>query len=442
MLPSSRVLRESVTAKLLVMGVLGVLLLLPMGLIQGLVDERQWTATRAGEEIMQAWGQQQVIAGPMLVVPYRYRVREESGEIGWRDSRLFVSPSRLAVNGTLQPEIRYRGLHQVPVYAAELGLSGRFEPVDLGSLLPTGAEAQWERAVIALGIADPRPIKEPVVLASGSAVRPFRPGGELLPGLGRFLVADLPPPDEEGAMPFDLRLRLNGSERIAVVPMGEHTRLELAAPWPSPSFEGAYLPDARSVDADGFTARWDVLALGRGFPPAWRLGEVQPQVVLAAAYGVRLYQAAGVYQQTTRAAKYAVLFVVLTFLVYFLAEIFGGRLLHPFQYLLVGLANCVFYLLLLALSEHVDFALAYGVAACACACLVGGYSASVLGSRLRGLGVLVVLGGLYGFLFVVLRSEDTALLMGALAVFAALAVLMFVTRRVDWYALHLGHGRA
>lgn len=211
--------------------------------------------------------------------------------------------------------------------------------------------------------------------------------------------------------------------------------MELSSPWRSPGFTGAFLPAARKIGPEGFTAAWQVPYFGRSYGQLWTDGEVSEDQLTDSAFGVSLVLPADAYQQTERAVKYAVLFILLTFGTFFLLELLSPVRLHAVQYLLVGFALCVFYVLLLALGEQLGFPLAYAIAACATAGLIAAYSRSILASRRWAAVVLAALLGLYGFLFVLLRLEDYSLMLGAVGLFAALAVLMRLTRNLDWYSL-------
>ena len=435
-------LRNSVTLKLAFIAFLVLVLLIPISMIEGVIAERESTAQFARQDIMQSYGYRQLVAGPLLVLPFRYPYQDKEGTTTWHHSRLFFSPEELTVNGSLAPQWRYRGLHRLNVYTTSLTVNGSFRDVDPSKLLPRGALVAWDQAMLAVSVSDARPIKERMVLKVGDTSSAFEPGGQLIPEFTGFLVAGIPSlSPQSNDFVFDFNLSLAGSEHLSFLPIGQSTVVELNSPWPSPSFDGAYLPETHIVNEKGFQARWKVLNLGRGFPSQWRGDAVTAQTLNATAFGVRLYEPASAYQQATRAVKYAVLFVAFTFVVYFLMEIFAARLLHPFQYLLVGFANCIFYLLLVSLSEHLSFAMSYGLAAVACSVLVAGYSVSVLGSAVRAGFVLCVMTTLYSFLFVVLRAEDHSLLMGSVALFVALAIVMYTTRRIDWYGLSLGAAR-
>jgi inner membrane protein len=247
---------------------------------------------------------------------------------------------------------------------------------------------------------------------------------------------------ERAVIPFSVELEMNGSRDLKLLPMGSETVVQLNSSWPHPSFIGAPLPASRQTSAEGFTGRWSVPYFGRGYPPQWTsVGMDRAQLKAladASAFGVSLIQPVDIYQQAERAVKYGPLFITMTFVVFFLWEMLRSRLLHPIQYAFVGFAMCVFYLLLVSLSEHFGFDLAYTSAAAATTLLVAVYSMNVLGGAVEGTFMGGGLAGLYGFLYLLLRLEDYALLAGSIGLFAMLALVMFATRRVNWYELRLG----
>lgn len=435
------------TAKVLFIGALVLALLIPMSMIEGLVLERlqRYAAARAG--IADVSGELQTVGGPILVVPYEFTHVQPTQSIRVRDE-LYVLPEALELESDLQVSELRRGIYRVPIYDAAVRVTGRLPAPALDADLEQ-VEILWSQAYFALPLGEPRAIREPVRLTLGDASVQFEPGSPRVPGFGPLLVApyaDLGAPALDSASTFSLELRLRGTGILRFLPLGDTTAVSLTSNWSSPSFTGAYLPDDREVTETGFTARWQILALGRGYPSSFSKSTVALQstalAVERSAFGVSLIVPVGVHESTLRAAKYAVLLIGLSFAAYFLFEIFVGLRLHPLQYLLIGMANCVFYLLLLALAEHVGFGLAYVVSAIASAALIGAYSAAVLDSLRRALPVAGLLAAMYGYLYVTLRAEDYALLFGALGVFVALAAFMFLTRRVDWYRVTFGHARA
>lgn len=437
-------MRASVTVKILFIGFLILVLLIPMDMIQDVISERQQLHRSAQAAVMNAWGRQQCIAGPVLIVPYRVVRLDEQGRPHEHVREAFFLPRRLDVRGRIETQIRQRGIYEVPVYTAKLRVQGHFDFPDLGAFEVASGDVLWDKARLALSIADPRTIKEPIELRSEAGAGVFEPGEPMLQGLGAQLVAALPELAARrgaGGFGYSFALELAGTSSIRFLPFGDETEVTLTSDWRHPSFAGAYLPDGHEIDERGFTASWKILHLGRGYPSAWRDASTPEKRFQASAFGVDLYVPVGTYRQATRAAKYAVLFIGLTFLTYFMLEIFCILRLHPLQYLLVGFANCLFYLMLLSLSEHIGFAAAYAASAAGAAILITGYSASILGTRARAALVLALLCGLYGFLYVTLRAEEHAMLMGSVMLFVVLAMLMYVTRRVDWYRVSLGGDR-
>ncbi len=433
-------LRASVTAKLLFIGFLILLLLIPMGMIENVIYERNHLYSSAKQDIMNAWGGEQTIGGPVLTLPYRVTYIDDKGIERVRQSLAHFLPKHLSIRGHLNTETRYRGIYQVPVYTADLKLSGRFNPPDIAKLGIDPLSVNWNEAYLSVAIADARGIKDPMTLRSNKGDGTFEPGGVKVRGFDPQVIVPITGLDQAGGpvdIEFAFNLKLSGTEKLAFLPVGDSTEVLLTSSWPSPSFVGAYLPEQRDIGAKGFSAEWKVLHLGRSYPSEWSTGKIPVKRIANSAFGVNLFIPVGTYQKSTRAAKYAVLFIGLSFLAYFMFEVFGNLRLHPFQYLLVGFANCLFYLLLLSLSEHASFALAYALSAAASTALVVGYSASILGKRSHVLTMLALLAGLYSFLYVTLRAEQYAMLIGAVALFAILAIIMYLTRRLDWYRVTL-----
>lgn len=436
-------LRASVTVKLLFIGFLILLLLIPMGMIESVIYERNHLYLSAKHDIMNAWGREQTIGGPVLTLPYRATYTDDKGIRRVRKSLAHFTPEHLSVRGQLDSEMRYRGIYQVPVYTANLKLRGRFAPPDVARLGIDSNDVVWGEAYLSVAIADARGIRNPMTLRSDMGDGTFEPGGVKVHGFDPQVVVPLPELAKTRApagFQFAFDLELSGTEKLAFLPAGDRTEVLLTSAWSSPSFVGAYLPQRRDVDAKGFSAEWKVLHLGRSYPGEWRNAEIPAERISNSAFGVNLFIPVSTYQKSTRAAKYAVLFIGLSFLAYFMFEVFGKLRLHPFQYLLVGFANCLFYLLLLSLSEHASFGLAYTASAAASTALVVGYSASVLKHRSRVATMLALLAGLYAFLYVTLRAEQYAMLIGTVALFVILATVMYLTRRLDWYRVTLDLG--
>ena len=422
--------------KLLLLGLLTGLLSIPLGLVLALVYEREGRSQRAVAEISQTWGSAQTLQGPVLSIPYRTRVVDAEGRVGVRSEVAHFLPARLAVSARLSAEKRSRGIYEAVLYRSAVSLTGEFEPPTFAGWQLEAPEILWEGATLGLGIPHPHGVQGTPVLRFAGQPRdlfPGVPGGPWPSGMH----APVPLGPSPAALPFQLDLELQGSQSFELLPVGKETALEVASAWPHPSFRGAFLPQRREVGPQGFSAEWRVSYFQRGFPQRWRASEeaaaVDPAQMQTSAFGVALVEPAGSYQQVARAVKYGFLFLGLTFLLFFMFELFGPTSLHPLHYFFVGFALCMFYLLVLSLSEHLPFAVAYATAATACVLLIAGYARAVLGERRRAMLLAAVLVFLYGFLYVLLQLEEYALLIGSVGLFVLLALVMYATRRVDWY---------
>ncbi len=432
-------LRRSASTKALVIGALILILLIPVSMIKGVVHDRSYVHDEARADIMRSWGGEQLLTGPILVLPYRVVHINSYGNHIVNTEFAYILPSELDIKVEADPEVLYRGMHKVPIYSANLTITGRFSSPDFSSLAPSAGDVEWQSAFIALSVSDARAIAHsPLIDVGGSASR-FKSGGaRILDDVASPIVAaidsDLGKYREGDALTFAFDLQLNGADSLRISPLGDTTKVTMISTWPSPSFVGNYLPEHREVLDSGFSAGWQVSSLGRSLPSQWTGKTAIKGNSHQMSFGVDFYQPVSLYQLSLRAAKYAVLFIGLTFVAYFLFEVLAGLRLHPLQYLLVGFANALFYLLLLSLAEHIGFGWAYLASAGASISLVAGYSVAILGRRSRGLMMAIILAGLYSFLFMTLTAETYALLAGALGLWVALAVIMFLTRRIDWYA--------
>ena len=437
-------MRTSPIARLLIMGVILMMLNVPLTMMCGVVGERASRRNQVVSEVSGNWGGEQTIGGPVLSVPYRYSWTDSSGRLQSSASSFHFLPEALEIDGTVNPGERKRSLFTVVVYTAKLKLRGRFAPPRMGDVRPVPDLIHWDRATISLGVGDPRGIARAIDLNWNGQSQRFVPGSARIGLLISRVEAPAPglTPDRTEPYPFELDLELRGTRELRVLPAGNETTVQLTSSWPHPSFVGT-APDPPRVDETGFAASWRVPYFGRGFAADWKGDEPQVDDALArqaaaASFGVALIQPVDIYVQTERAVKYAVLFIVMTFVLAFAWEITGGVLVHPIQYLFVGFTMCVFYLLLLSLAEHRGFDFAYGAAAAATVLLLSWYWSWVLGGRRRGALMGAAMATLYGYLYLLLRLEDYALLAGSVGLFVMLALLMFLTRRVNWYELRLG----
>jgi inner membrane protein len=425
-------LRGSLLVKLLSIGFIALLLMIPQSLTYDLIRERQTRQQEAVKEISESWGGQQFIAGPVLTVPYTIWTEEQDGSRTLSTHKLHLLPQELNIEGDARHEMRKRGIFDAILYQSSLRLSGKFDAPNLDELNILPEQLVWNEARVSLGISSMVGIQNTIELEWNGEKKRMGPGtanATLLPsGVGVAVRI----PDTLKQWTFSIPLELNGTEAIFFEPVGRVTKAALKASWPSPSFTGKMLPDTRKISQNGFNAHWKILDLNRNYPQQWKDDAYN---FADSAFGVRLIRPVDEYLKNERTAKYAILVIGLTFLIYFFFETLRKFRIHPFQYLLIGLALVVFYLLLLSFSEQIGFNAAYGVAAVATIGLISFYSASVLRLPILLIQLTILLGIIFGFIFVVLQLEDFALLAGSLGIFVALAAVMFYSRKVDWYNL-------
>lgn len=442
--------------KIALIASVALLMQIPVEMVRGLVAERKQVRDAVVADIARGSAEAQKIVGPILYVPWTRRVSEATTTTDDAGRSRTVSkekierghvallPQSLAVEGTIALQEKHRSLYKAHLYTLNVTLHGTFElPPGLGVSEPSGA-LEWGRALLVLGIRDPRGIRDGVQFDWGGTSPTLYPGGIEAAGANTGIHADLGPlaaalGTAATKTSFRIALSLLGTERLDIVPVGATTTVSLASTWPHPSFTGQILPDAGGqLSAEGFAATWRTshfaTNLAQLHQRCTQSRQCDPFNQLS--LGVSFIQPVDLYQTVERSVKYGFLFILLTFAAFFLFEVLRQLAIHPVQYALVGAALAIFFLLLISLSEHIGFARAYAIATCACVALIGYYVGHVLRSMRRGIGFAAALAALYSLLYVLLRSEDHALLMGALLVFVCLAAAMVATRRVDWYAIN------
>lgn len=426
----------SITIKAVIIGVIVLILLVPLTMLRGLVNERAGLREQAYSRVAEGWGGGSVVGGPMIVVPTeRFVLDNNVRKIERADIYLLPTQLDMSVDMKLEPEPRYVGIYAVPVYQSALQLAGRFDAQALEPYLNReGVTYLWNQARLRLPLSQSRSLREVGTARFGTTDLKFGPAAAgVYPGVEAAIDMTLLLQARSAEFAFDLTIA--GSREISLLPLGSTTSVVVKSAWRHPSFQGAYLPVERTIGKNGFEARWQVLELNRSYGQAWMDGEVSEAMLKDSAIGVGLYQAVDAYQRAERAIKYGLLFIALTFLTFFAWEQLSGLRLHPLQYLLVGLALSMFYVLLIALSEHVRFLFAYAIAAIALVALMSVYISGALRSAQRGVAVGTAMSVVYGLLYTLILSEDYALLLGALTLFAALAAVMVATRKIDWYRL-------
>jgi inner membrane protein len=428
--------RRGFTLKAIVVALLMLLLLIPLGMINGTIGERASYRQQAVASVAESFAGAQVLTGPVLVVPYVDTVQvEEKDAFGKSVSRIERTghywtffPASLSLQGKLVPSIRERGLHKVRVYELQSMLRAHFDQ----QLDTLGVNRTLGQPYLSFSIADVRGLVGTPTLRVDRQPLALRQGVGGHHG-GAGLHAPMAMASSGQRLRFDIELQSNlgGTESLAIVPIADSNHIALTSTWPHPQFAGRFLPRNRHIDGNGFQAQWDISSLAAGSQGQYLQGSAEAAMD---AIGLSLVEPVNIYSQADRASKYGILFVLLTFVGFFMLELLKRLAIHPIQYGLVGLALAIFFLLLLSLSEHIEFWAAYLIASAACIGLLGVYLSAVLKSKARGIGFAAGLTLLYAALYGLLVSEDNALVLGSLMLFVILAALMIVTRRVDWYA--------
>ncbi len=432
-------LRNPLFSKTIMICFLALILLIPLGMIQSKISERQYLQQQVQKDIAHSASGPQTLSGPFLVVRYKLlehrTVKDSAGnEKLITDSSIHdtvVSPRSLKITGDADVETRSRGIYQARLFNLHSKVSGDFvvskgyglnKP--LGDIVPLAA-------FFVMKVSDSRGIRNAPILTLNGSQYEFTPGSEGLPGNGIHVSLPALTLAESHAFNFDMPLELQGMTTLAITPSGNTTEMALKSSWPHPSFGGSYLPLSRTVDEQGFSAQWLVTNLARN--TAVEAG----QQAGVESFSVDFIDPVNVYLLSERAVKYGVLFVVLVFTAFFMFEVLRSLRIHPMQYMLVGLALAMFFMLIISLSEHMPFLTAYVASGVVCSALIGIYLAGVLKARKPALAFTGGIALLYAVLYGVLQSEDNALLMGTLVMFTALAAVMLLTRRMDWYRLNV-----
>ena len=427
--------------KALMAGAVILLLLIPVAMIRNIIRERTMLAAGAETEIMQAWGDEFLILGPVLQIPLieyeeitsKNERGEEKIEVRRRESFYRIAPEELNAQVELKTEIKKRGIFSVPLYGGEIQLRGSFAAAKIGAGLKPNQELFPEKAELVIALSGQRGIRGITKAEWNGGALDFLSGSQGF-SLGEPGGIHSPVLVAAGALnTFDIRMGIQGGKSLRMVPLGGDTILSVKADWNAPSFRGAYLPIEKTIDENRFEARWRISHLSRNIPASWTRMEAVNNELAGARFGVDFFKVLDHYGLNTRAVKYALLFLIVPFLgLFFIQTVSRRNTIHPVQYLLAGIGNMIFYLLLLAFSEHIIFPAAYWISALAVTLMMGLYSRSLLAAWNRSALMAGIMLSCYTFLYFTLQSEDWALLFGALGCFMITAVVMYCTRRLDW----------
>ena len=430
----SLIQKNRITIRGIMVGFIILVLMIPVLNVSSLIQERSMRQQEVSREISSKWAGQQLIQGPVLVLPYLELSPQKTME---RKLSYFL-PDDLNIHVEVKPQIRQRSIYEIVVYQSEIKMTGQFGKPDIKHLNLSEDHILWDEAFINLGLTDFRGIEDQIIMTwdgdrKDSVVQrlTFEVGAAGNDFISNGLKLSMPYKQlQQETHSFDVTMRLRGSENLSFLPSGKTTLVDMTSSWPHPSFIGSFLPsDPARISATGFNAHWKILDLNRNFPQAFKDTKYDLNNTV---FGVNFLRGSDLYSKTSRSIKYAFLFIALTLALYFFIDIFQKKQVHAFQYVLVGLALCIFYILLLSISEYLSFDLAYLVASSAIVLMVALYTRSVFGSsRIAALfgGVMILL---YGFIYVMIRLQDWALLMGSIFLFVVLGLVMYYSKRINW----------
>jgi len=431
--------KESVTVKLGFIAVLTLVLLIPSSLVQNLINERASRQTEMMQDVSDKWSASQLIRGPVLAIPYKKQVKyvdnAQKDQVKEVIENLYVLPDNLHIKAELKTDILHRGIFDVVVYNTVVRVWGNFSPADLNALNLSPDQLLQEKARVAFSISDMKGLKtNPVVNVAGQSPQaapifdqhsPFSSGLQAAVNLAA----------KPGNVPFDFSLDLKGSQELSFLHLGKTTDVVVNGNWGSPSFDGRYLPDTRTVNNDAFSAKWKMLYYNRPYPQQW-VGEdsllSNQKNEADASFGVKLRLPVDQYQKTMRTSKYALLIIVLTFISLFLTEVIRKQRIHIFNYLLIGAAMIIYYSLLLSFSEQIGFNLAYLLASVATIGLITVFIGSLLKNWMASVLFGFILTVFYIFIYVIIQLEDFALMIGSIALFIIISMLMYFSRKINW----------
>jgi inner membrane protein len=404
-------------------------------MIKSIISEREELSNSAMIEVSEKWGSSQQFNGPILTIPVIYESIKDD-QIEHITEYFHILPEELHINGLIEPETLKRGIYEVIVYNSELSINGKFD-TDKKIVHSNLVKVLYDQAFLTFGISDLRGIKNRIFLLWNNEKLNVEPGSKLPEIIKSGITVYLPAISDNAdtKIDFNFELNLQGSQNISFIPLGSLTNVNIKSSWNSPSFNGNFLPDHREVANDGFKASWKVLQLNRNYPQSW-LGPKHSDSIEESGFGMDFILPIDDYQKSMRSAKYAVMTIALTFLIFFLVEILNKRKIHPFQYALVGLALSLFYILLVSISEHTNFDLAYLISSFAILTMISLYSLSVFKAIKLSLILVFTLTVIYGFLFVTLQLADYALLLGSIGLTLILGATMYYTRKINWYKLN------
>lgn len=427
-------LKESATFKLIFIGILALLLLIPSAFIQNLVTERASRQDEMAKEVSDSWSASQIIKGPVLVIPYKKQVKFTDTVTKEVIENLYILPDNLHIKAGLSTQILHRGIFDVAVYNTQVKVSGNFAKLDLSSLGVNINQLYLNKARFEFSVSDLKGLKSSPVIKTTTPVLNAEPSFESVFGDGLQAAVDLSSINNN-EIPFDYTLDLKGSEGLSFLQLGKTTDVQVNGNWSSPSFDGNHLPDERKIDGGSFSASWRMMYYNRPFPQQWSGSQKTLDTnkkLEDATFGVKLRLPVDQYQKTMRTSKYAIFIILLTFISLFLTEVIRKQPIHMFNYILIGAAMVIYYTLLLSFSEQVGYNMAYLIASVSTIALISVFISSLLKNGRAAILFAFILSVFYAFIFVIIQLEDLALMVGSIALFIVIAVLMYFSRKINW----------
>ncbi|WP_432708340.1 cell envelope integrity protein CreD [Pedobacter sp.] len=454
-------INESILFRVGIIGFLTLLLFIPSVLIQELIQERQNRQEDVIKEIADKWSGSQLVEGPVMVLPYKTVIqqKETSGKLSYEEviSNIYILPETLNINSSVKPETLHRGIYDAVVYNAQVKVKGAFSAMELQKSGINPNQVQWDKVKVVIGVTDLKGLQNnPVIQLADqrlqvepdfTSLKLFSHNLIILPNLSK---------DKNTALTFSYELEIRGSNALNFLQLGKTTVVKVKGEWNNPSFTGRYLPEDREVSSTGFSATWKIPFFNRPYPQQWIAENTDLNTVIQelpndvaptpaaqasiipdkqtsdAYFGVDFKLPVDQYQKTMRSAKYSILVVFLTFISLLFTEMFSKKRVHLLNYVLIGAAMVIYYVLLLAFSEQVGFNNAYLIASLSTVALVGGFLAALLRDKRAALLFGGTLSVFYSFIFGIIQLQDMALLFGSVGLFTTVAVLMYLSTKIDW----------
>lgn len=427
---------DSMIIKSIIIAVVTVLMLIPITMVESLIFDRAVLQKNVTEEISSKWGGEQTITGPVLVIPYTtYKPTTSSGKLEFgtmveETEFAYFLPDVYNVDSKAAVEERSRSIYNTLVYQTENKISGTFAKPRLAELNIKEDHAKWDEAFIMVGLPYMQGVNNKVVMDINGrklAATPGVPSNTMLKS--GFTIKHPFTEEMVDEYKFEFDLDINGTEKLLVAPVGKENNICMSSTWKTVAFTGDFLPRKREVTEDGFKATWNIFDYNRNYVQMWK----ESNSGSLSEIGIELKYTVDQYKMSMRSVKYAIMFIALTFVVFFLVEVITKNRIHPIQYILVGFALLLFYTLLIALSEYISFRLAYLISSIAIVTMITLYVRTIFKKFIHCMLIGGLTAGLYTYLYIMLQMEDMSLLIGAIGLFVALAAIMYASRKVKWY---------